>query len=527
MQKYTNNVTDLRGNALVGATITVTVTSGGATATLYSDNGVTPLSNPVSTDSEGEFFFYAANNKYTLTTTYNGSTVAVTDIVLFDPSDSTASGDVGFTQSGTGAVATTVQAALRAIAKTPEQYGAVGDGVADDTTAVINAATAAKILYLPNTYKLTSQLDLTGTNCSVIFGAGSYLSGFVKAFNGEAIKCDSSGVVMRDFYITGNGATYTGGGIYPRGYNIKITHIRITDTQDSPIIVEGAVGTNATAATYLSVDSCFLTATSSSTYAVRSTTADDSARPTSRVFSNISGGAPLIDFSGMNYAILENSLGTLIKFDANSSKVVMKGNRLTNAAANITVYGVDHVIDHNLWGFGSGFGVTIYSTASNVFWGDMNNILEGSSANKSPSIGYAEGAAFTSNIHTNRLTYVPKWYGTTTNETLGNGTRSGSYKLSGRKMDVNIYLVRGSTDVNPTGTWSLQLPFKVANDSYGTALVKSSTGTYYSCVVLAVGGTSAITIYRNGDTAAVTDATMAFGTNGAMQIAISCILASS
>jgi hypothetical protein len=48
--------------------------------------------------------------------------------------------EVGFIQGGTGAVASTVQTQLRAVV-TPEQFGALGDGVTDDTAAFTAAVT--------------------------------------------------------------------------------------------------------------------------------------------------------------------------------------------------------------------------------------------------------------------------------------------------------------------------------------------------------------------------------------------------
>lgn len=50
----------------------------------------------------------------------------------------------GFTQAGTGAVATDVRSELRRNAFSVKQFGAVGDGATDDTTAIQNAWTAAK-----------------------------------------------------------------------------------------------------------------------------------------------------------------------------------------------------------------------------------------------------------------------------------------------------------------------------------------------------------------------------------------------
>ena len=65
---------------------------------------------------------------------------------------------IGYTPAGTGAVATTVQTKLREWVSVKD-FGAVGNGIADDTSAIQAAAIAAtgKILYVPQgTYMVTS-----------------------------------------------------------------------------------------------------------------------------------------------------------------------------------------------------------------------------------------------------------------------------------------------------------------------------------------------------------------------------------
>jgi hypothetical protein len=88
MQKYQNSLTNSSGQSIVGARVLVT-TLAGATAVIYSDNGVTRRANPIVVDgAQGEFSFYAANGRYTLTTT--GANIApdiTSDIILYDPSD--------------------------------------------------------------------------------------------------------------------------------------------------------------------------------------------------------------------------------------------------------------------------------------------------------------------------------------------------------------------------------------------------------------------------------------------------------
>ena len=84
MHKYRDIVIDNRGNAIKSATITVTVTSSGAVASIFSDNGVTAESNPFTSSSvDGAYEFYVANGRYTITVTKTGyDTEALTDISI-------------------------------------------------------------------------------------------------------------------------------------------------------------------------------------------------------------------------------------------------------------------------------------------------------------------------------------------------------------------------------------------------------------------------------------------------------------
>jgi len=110
--------------------------------------------------------------------------VASTDVLPVVQSGATKQASInqlGFLPAGTGAVTATIQTKLRESVSVAD-FGAVGDGIADDTAA-INLAIAAlnagqiKTLYLPpGTYRLTSALTTITKDGVSIYGAGPRLS---------------------------------------------------------------------------------------------------------------------------------------------------------------------------------------------------------------------------------------------------------------------------------------------------------------------------------------------------------------
>jgi hypothetical protein len=87
MQNYFDVVQDQHGNAIPGASVFVYDASG-LPATLFSDNGVTPTANPLTTNTDGEYDFFAANGRYSLDIQIAGyAPQNKTGIILFDPEE--------------------------------------------------------------------------------------------------------------------------------------------------------------------------------------------------------------------------------------------------------------------------------------------------------------------------------------------------------------------------------------------------------------------------------------------------------
>ena len=91
MQKYVNSVaagagsSQIIGSPVAGASVQVNQYPSGAPATIYSDNGVTQAANPLTTDTNGAFSFYAADGRYQLVISgSNITTQTINDIELVD-----------------------------------------------------------------------------------------------------------------------------------------------------------------------------------------------------------------------------------------------------------------------------------------------------------------------------------------------------------------------------------------------------------------------------------------------------------
>ena len=164
MQNFEENLASRVNGSLqplLGVSVTVK-TAQGLLATIYSDNGATTQGNPMETDANGRFGFYAANGDYVLT--FSGPQIHTYErpIDLYDPDDAqpftqaqaalpSAASRVGFQADGEGAQGRTIENKLREIVSATD-FGSLA--VIDATTVVqaaidAVAATGGGIVSLP------------------------------------------------------------------------------------------------------------------------------------------------------------------------------------------------------------------------------------------------------------------------------------------------------------------------------------------------------------------------------------------
>lgn len=197
--------------------------------TYTSASGSTPHANPIILNSAGrvatgEIWLTAGSNYKFVLYTSTDVLIATWDNItgINGTGITTNASSVEYDPAGTGAVATTVQAKLRETVSVTD-FGAVGDGVVDDTAAIQAGIDYLEslnggVLYFPQgTYRTTS--TLTSNNHGVMLkgeGEGNYfgtLSAVTLTTPATTIKYEGFGTAAIHFTCTAGTYKKVGGGV--------------------------------------------------------------------------------------------------------------------------------------------------------------------------------------------------------------------------------------------------------------------------------------------------------------------------
>jgi Pectate lyase superfamily protein len=251
------------------------------------------------------------------------------------------SSQIIFKPSGIGAVASTVQNKLRESVSVKD-FGAVGDGVADDTAAIQAAiAISKKISFPTGIYVIKSQISLASIDGLCVIGDGIGLSKISKQFNGDLFLINNSqNFKISEMEIIGNYGTYTGRCAVFQGTSHFPILENIVTSGFSGSHVEfngdsgfGALVLNHTARLGSGQTSCTGISLSSSDtgYSVRK-------------FVGLNYSGPIDLSSGCNNVFISSSQFTTVITSNLCGHLFITGCRWGNAGIPVTIHGDTHVI---------------------------------------------------------------------------------------------------------------------------------------------------------------------------------------
>lgn len=355
-----------------------------------------------------------------------------------------------FTQAGAGATPRTYQNKMRDLVNVRD-FGAIGDGTTDDTSAFSLAITAAtgKTLYIPDpasSYKITGSLAIPAN--TKICGDNKRTTRVKKFFTGDLFTL-GDGAAFSDLWIDGNGAGgYTGRGILltsTDGHQ-EVINCRVVDFEGFPVdYLTLAAGSQSA---FINCELSQYTApTGSASNVAVNMLAGVQVSAVPRTFIGIqTNGTPAFNFGGCNDVFVSNSFLGDLYYTANSRGVMVTGCRIANQASmvidghNNTIVGCDIAPQITIAGGSSADNIAITGNSYNIL-----PIIDGSGNGRNQ-------------FSTFRADYTPTLTSGGTAPVLGNGVLSGIFSRNGSTVSYSIELTTGSTTTLGTGNLFLSLP---------------------------------------------------------------------
>jgi len=386
-------------------------------------------------------------------------------------------------------------------------FGAVGDGVADDTAAFVAAVTAmaGKAIFVPDPpvkYILSSLVTLPANTS--LYGESKFTTRIDKSGNNDMFSL-GDGAVLRDLFIEGRGDTNTGGrGILITGSD---GHQNLINCRVVDFPADCVTFTTTTAGSQFAAVNCefnqYNAATGSGKFAINIVDGVQLGAVPRKFIGCEFQGSPSFNFGGCNDLFISACFLGDLNFTLNSRGVLINESRIANQSA-LSIYGHNHAIV----GCDINPQVTITPGADNIHIGpgSFNNIpVIDNSGNGRNQIS-----------HWN-VNYTPAFTSGGTQPVLGNGVLNGRWSRQGNRVAVVIELTVGGTTTLGTGDLRFSLPTQAPNthdlsQSCGIASLTRS-GTFYSAVCIVPPTTQYVTMARDttGSVIATSPGTSAVG----------------
>ena len=424
------------------------------------------------------------------------STIALTDVTPFD-----------VTIGGNTVTDKVTLGLIRGGVVSVKDFGATGDGVTNDSTALANAAAsgASRVIVPAGTYLNTATIAVPAGQ--VWEGTSRKDSKIKKGANGTMMTL-AEGAGLLDLYLDGDGANFTGKGVLLSGTAGKQFAHRCTilDFEDFCIEFETAAGSQ----------SCFIDCliarysgtTSDSFCAVGHAAAQQLTAKPRKFIGCETNGTYFIDFGGCNNTYVIGCFVGGFKFSDESRGVFINATRWANQATctvrghQVTIQGGDILPDLTL----TGSGPIILGPAA--FTGTITD----------------SGSAGQNMVYMEETTYTPTWTQPTGTPVVGDGTLTGSWSRDGDIVHANVNLTIGASTTFGTGAFRFSLPIATTSTTVQTGIARlldATTTLEVGVVVLAASG-SYVTINTSASLVSVgTTDPWTWATNDVIQLSIS------
>jgi len=464
---------DNSGDVLTGGLLYSYAAGTTTPATTYTSvTGLTANSNPIVLDAAGRvpnqiWLTDGIGYKFRLENSV-GTQIGTWDNITSQDTGSTglSASAISYTAAGSSTVRT-VQAKLQESVSVKD-FGAVGDGVANDAAAIQNALNSgAKSVHIPDgVYLVQSTLTIPTNVC--VYGDSKYSTQIKKGFNGDLIAF-GEGAQMHRLYLEGQGATYTGRGVVISGANGRqvITECKIIDF--AGFCIEFELTGSGSQSSFSDLLISRYNGSAAGNYAVKVQDAPElSAKP--RKFQQIeTGGAKFIAVGGCNDLFISDSFCGEILLSDDSRAFLC-----TNTRVGVNETAMD------IRGKGVTFTGCAFAPSLTIVLGTVPVSIEGC---------YFNGTVTDNTVNKENLisapsvAFTPTWTASSVNPTIGDGTLRGWYARSGSIVTATYEVIMGSTTTFGTGTYAFSLPRMSASPSvhvgaaYGTDASASGAAT--------------------------------------------------